>query len=143
MQKTIITQISIVVVVLATSIGLVFAQNIRLDDLENRNGIYYKRDSNVPFTGEVRVGTRGGEGMIQDGRRDGTWTKYFPNGALLQKQTYKDGFLDGPWLTFYVTGQLRSEKTYKGGKLEGPWLNYSVKGELVSVINYKDGIEVD
>ena len=144
--KNLLLTLSLTCAVIFASAGISWGQNVMFDELVKRDGLYYKRFSatpgviNVPFTGEVRVGRRGGEGLIRDGKREGAWTKYFPNGVLLQKQTYKDGVLEGPWLIYYVTGQLRSEKTYKEGKLEGPWLHYSVKGELESVETYKNGI---
>lgn len=106
------------------------------DDLVKRKGLYFLRFSSVPFTGEV-IGH--GQGSIKEGKRDGIWEKYYPNGKLLWSKTYKSGELEGAWLTYYITGQLRWEQHYKNGQLDGVWSKYLPSGELVSEEIFKDG----
>ena len=106
------------------------------DDLVERDGLYCKKLTDVPFTGEV-TGTS--QGRIKDGEKDGPWVRYLKNGQLLWKGTWKDGKKDGPWVSHYENGQLRYERTYKDGILDGPWVRYHDNGQLSYEGTYKDG----
>ena len=59
-----------------------------MDDLVKRDGIYYKKFSQVPFTGMV---TGKSQGSFKNGKREGDWVEYWYNGQLFYKGTYKDG----------------------------------------------------
>ena len=93
-------------------------QVVTMDDLVVRDGLYYEKLTNVPFTGVV---TGQYQGRIKDGRKDGPWVFYYENGGVSSEGIYKDGKRDGPWVSYYENGQLRSEITYKdGGILYAP-----------------------
>ena len=64
-----------------------------MDDLVVRDGIHYKKFSDVPFTGKV-VGKT--QGSLRNGKNDGPWVYYWGNGQLRTKGTYKNGKSDGP-----------------------------------------------
>ena len=66
---------------------------LTIDDLVEREGIYYKKFSNVPFNGEIEGKS---QGEFQNGKRDGFWINYHDNGQLLSKGDYKNGNRDGP-----------------------------------------------
>ena len=57
-------------------------------DLIKRDGLYFKKRTDVPFTGKV-TGDR--QGAYRNGKRVGPWVFFHDNGRLLQKGTYKDG----------------------------------------------------
>jgi antitoxin component YwqK of YwqJK toxin-antitoxin module len=83
-----------------------------MDDLVNRDGLYYKNFTDVPFTGKI--------------------VDYHPNGQLRSKGTSKDGKLDGPWVSYYDNGQLNRKGNYKDGKKDGLWVFYGENGQLLS-----------
>ena len=58
-------------------------------DLVERDGLHYKKFTDVPFSGKTT-------GKIQG--------------------TYKNGVLDGPSVSYYDNGQLSEKGTYKDGK---------------------------
>jgi len=58
------------------------------DDLVYREGLYYKKFSEVPFTGKTTGKT---QGSFRKGKEDGLWIYYHENGQLWQKGTYKNG----------------------------------------------------
>ena len=58
-----------------------------LDDLVEREGIPYKKFSDVPFTGKVE-GER--QGSFKNGLKEGPWISYWKNGQLSSKGNYKD-----------------------------------------------------
>tara|TARA_Y100000588_G_C13997864_1_gene814334 strand:+ start:541 stop:870 length:330 start_codon:yes stop_codon:yes gene_type:complete len=84
-----------------------------MDDLVKRQGLYYKKDTDVPFTGKV---TGQEQGKIRNGKVDGSWVYYWKNGQLWGKGTYKD---DGPWIFYHNTGNVDKflTGTYKNGVL--------------------------
>ena len=111
------------------------AYGVTEDDLIKRDGIYYKKFTEVRFTGKVTGKT---QGRFRNGIKHGPWVNYYGNGQLGSKGTYKDGKEDGPWFRYWNNGQLWTKGTYKDGKREGPWVSYNVKGQLQKKITYKD-----
>ena len=107
-----------------------------MDDLVVRDGIHYKKFSDVPFTGKVTGNT---QGSFKDGKEDGPWVGYHDNGRVREKGTYKDGKPDGPYVSYNDNGQLLLKGTFKDGKAEGPWVYYHDNGQLWSKGTYKDG----
>ena len=59
-----------------------------MDDLVERNGLYYKKFSDTPFTGKI---TGKYQGSYKNGKRDGEWVGYHYDGQLTSKGNYKNG----------------------------------------------------
>ena len=97
---------------LFTSIG--WSKNISLDDLIEREGLFYEQFMDIPFTGNS-IGKE--QGKISKGKREGKWIKYFENGQFLLEGNYKDGKKDGETLVYNENGQFEKIKIYKDGKL--------------------------
>jgi antitoxin component YwqK of YwqJK toxin-antitoxin module len=59
-----------------------------MDDLVKRDGVYFKKFSDVPFTGNIT-----GEGSFKNGKMEGVWVTYNPDGIVNKKYTgtYKNG----------------------------------------------------
>ena len=113
------------------------AYGLEFKDLVERDGLHYKKFSDVPFTGEV-TGTS--QGSLRNGKREGPWVHYRKNGQLESKGTYKDGKGNGPWVYYWSNGHLKSKGTYKDGNKIGPWVHYGENfGFLQSKGNYKNG----
>ena len=83
------------------------------NQLESRGGLYYKKFSDVPFSGKV---TGHYQGKMKNGRWDGPNVRYWDNGQLEFKGTWKNGKRDGPWFWYQEDGQLSYKGTYKDGK---------------------------
>ena len=104
-------------------------------DLVMRDGLYYKRFTDVPFTGKVtqvpeEIMTFNGE--YRDGKREGEWLIYYDNGQLLEKVNVKNGKLDGEHVWYYDNGQLRGKQNYKNGGPEDDPEYYTKDGTQVS-----------
>ena len=100
-----------------------------MDDLVKREGLYYKKFTDVPFTGEIDEQTQ--KGSIKNGRRVGVWISYHANGQLRNKGSYNDnGNPEGLWVSYWENGQLWDKGEYKNGKLEGYWESYFSDGEV-------------
>ena len=85
-----------------------------MNDLMVRDGLHYKKITDVPFTGNV---TGNYQGSFRNGKEDGPWVSYWENGQLLKKGTYKDGKRDGLWFDYHADGTLWDyyTGTYKNG----------------------------
>jgi antitoxin component YwqK of YwqJK toxin-antitoxin module len=92
-----------------------------MDDLVFRDGIHYKKFSEVPFTGKI---TPNPKGMVTP------WS--------YSQGSFKNGKREGPWVVYYENGQIWREYTAKSGKNEGLLLGYCPDGELERVSTYKD-----
>jgi len=65
------------------------ALGLEMDDLVQREGLYYEKFTNIPFSGKIDEGLE--RGSLKDGRKDGLWVDYHENGQLSMKGTFKDG----------------------------------------------------
>ena len=117
------------------------AYGVTIDDLVERDGIYYEKFSDVPFTGKV---TGIYQGSIKNGKKDGLWFYYFRTGQLMRKGTLKDGEREGHWVHYHTNGQVMRSGTYKDGEREGPWVFYNETGTVIDSITgtYKNGVKV-
>jgi antitoxin component YwqK of YwqJK toxin-antitoxin module len=135
-----------------------------MDDLVYRgdypNDLYYKKFSDIPFTGKIDKGLS--RGSFKNGRRDGQWIGYHENGQLLYKGNYKSGKEVGTWVyhydngnllqrsehklgnyhglfsTFYSDAKIKSERNYKNGKRHGLWTVYSPDGNVIQKGEFKN-----
>ena len=107
--------------------ALALGEEVTLDDLVEREGLIYKKYTDVPFSGKV-TGIQ--QGKIEKGKMEGPWVSYYYNGQLSYKGTWKNGKREGPWVRYYDDGQLYQKGNYKNGKKEGPWVGYSTDGSV-------------
>ena len=102
---------------LFTSVG--WSEDVCMDYLEDRDGLFYEKFMDVPFTGQ--------------------YLSCYENGQLKVKSNYKDGKYDGEFLRYYESGQLSEKGNFKDGKPEGEQLSYHGNGKLKKTEIYKDG----
>ena len=121
--------------------ALAYGVDVKFEDLVGREGLYYKKFTEVPFTGKV---TGSIQGSIKDGKWDGPWVGYYANGPLLAKGTMKDGIQDGPWVGYHSNGQSHYRGTLKDGKRDGPWFSYNEDGTVDEKYTgtFKNGVKV-
>ena len=102
--------------------------SVTLGDLVERDGLYYEKFTDIPFTGEV---TGADQGSFKDGERDGAWVYYWDNGQLMGKVNYKNGKQEGAGVYYYDNGQLSYRGNYKNGKRDGAWVTYNYDGTVI------------
>ena len=131
-------------------------------DLVKKDGIYYKKSSDIPFTGDIEGETKGsfknglkegywesywdnGElrisGYYQNGQRIGVWKGYHPKKKLIFKNNDKDNKKLGSWVH---VKQLMFKGEYIDGKKEGTWNWYWLKGGAfkAETQEYRNGIKL-
>ena len=85
-------------------------------DLVKRKGIYYKKFSDISFTGKI---TGNPQGEFKNGKREDAWSFFNKNGQLNTKGNYKNGKEEGSWVWYDENGTIITELltgTYKDGK---------------------------
>jgi antitoxin component YwqK of YwqJK toxin-antitoxin module len=67
-------------------------------------------------------GIKESSGLIDsNGKKQGIWINYYPNGSKQSEGNYKNGFKEGIWI-FYFQNQIIEEKgSYSKGKPSGEW----------------------
>ena len=144
--------------------ALALGEEVTWDDLVEREGLYYKNFSDVPFSGKITGSKKGSfkngvmegpwvsyhengqllsEGAFKNGKTEGPWVLYYDNGRLSLKGTFKNGKYEGPWVFYYDNGQLEMKGDFKNGEREGLWIDYYDNGQLNKKGNYKKGVKVD
>lgn len=69
------------------------------------------------------------EGSMADGRREGQWTSYHPNGMVWSRSIYVGGVENGPTEVFFDTGKPFYKGAYLNGKPFGEWIFYDNKAQ--------------
>ncbi|MGY0041432.1 toxin-antitoxin system YwqK family antitoxin [Pedobacter sp. NJ-S-72] len=83
-------------------------------------------------------------GSYEDGRRNGRWITFYPDGKMKQIITFSQGIIHGPYLAFDIDGKQQVSGLYQSGKKEGTWTlndgkqeNEYVNDQLVSTLRGK------
>ena len=111
-------------------------EGVIYDDLVEREGLLYKKFTDIPFTGKTTGQT---QETYKDGVIDGSCEYYFASGQLGEKGTYANGKKEGPWVSYHDNGQLAEKGDYEDGEEEGPWVKYWDNGQLRRKGDYKNG----
>jgi len=111
------------------------------DELVERDGVYYEKETNTPFTGHID-GIE--EGLILDGKREGLWITYFSDERVLSKAHFDNGVLNGPFESYQSSGEIRAIGSYKDGKRSGDWVTYQSSGEVWQMLSgtFVNGVKV-
>lgn len=78
--------------------------------------------------------------FLEDGKKDGLATTYYPNGQIFKTENYKSGIYDGPFVVYYETGYLNAEITFVNGK-RSTYKDYYPNGSLKIDAMYEDGLK--
>ena len=84
--------------------------------------------------------------LAQIDQVDGPFKIYYPNGQVSSEGVIKDGKPDGSWITYYVTGVKKSEGKRKAKAKSNKFVKFSKKRdkqkskktESWKITNYKD-----
>ena len=106
-------------------------------DLVLSEGQYYTDETQTtPYTGRYTEFYEDGmlkmELYLKDGRPEGTYVIYYPDGKIA-------GIFHGEWRTYSDNGQLIGLASYKEGQKDGPWRIWSDKGNLLYEMFYTAG----
>jgi Uncharacterized protein conserved in bacteria len=132
-------------IVLLFLIGCGQAKSVNLEDLQDRNGVYFEVNSEKPFTGNVIVATHDNdqiyiEAEYKNGLLDGTETKYFENGVKESVINYRKGVVHGLYILYGEKGNMLIERNFTNGVIDGQMTTYFEDGTKETILNYKNSI---
>ena len=130
--------------------GCSSSESINQDLLNKKDGVFYTKDTNEPYSGKVFSlyddGKKKDEGTIKDGKmisyKEFEW---YDNGQKMVEETYKGKnwyglpIKDGLSTRWYKNGQKEGEGTFKDGKLEGLVTGWYENGQKKEEVTFKDG----
>ena len=128
---------------LLASCGEEKSDGVNVDELEDREGVFYLRSLNSPYTGMSfefhQNGNKKSEETWKDGKQHGLAHLYYENGKREQESNWKDGKPTGLITDWYEDGQKKAEGNWKDGKQEGPSAFWYKNGQKMENATYKKG----
>ncbi|WP_462429777.1 toxin-antitoxin system YwqK family antitoxin [Fusobacterium varium] len=97
-------------------------KEIELSSLESKDGVFYEKGVEEPFTGKV--------------------TAKYPDGKKMMESYWKNGKQDGKQKQYYEDGKIKIEGTFKNGKADGVIKVYDTTGKVILQEEWKDGERV-
>lgn len=73
------------------------------------------------------------------GEKEGEWTYYRLDGSVSESGSYTEGKVNGAYKLFHPNGKLRILATHKDDELHGLFEKYNQEGALIESVNYEDG----
>jgi antitoxin component YwqK of YwqJK toxin-antitoxin module len=89
-------------------------------------------NKNIPKTQKVE------EGNYVNGRKEGTWTKFFPDGGVQLKGTYNNNRPQGSYTRYYPNGKIAEQGDFQANGYKGLLLRYHENGQLAYRANFNN-----
>ena len=104
-----------------------------IDELVERDGLYFKKFTNIPFTGDVDGQS---QGAIINGIKEGNWLEYHDNGQLHSRGRWKNGKKEGIWFEYHKHGKLHKSSEYSDGEKLSE--NFSSPAPILPYVGVED-----
>ena len=118
MNRNVVTLFCALVLLIA---GCGSEKVINLEQLVERDGIWYEVNSEVGFTGRAVTTYENGQKKYEGTCKNGEWvgkrTAWYENGQKKYEATSKNGEMEGKHSQWYENGQKQIEATWKDGKM--------------------------
>ena len=121
----------------------ILLDQVRIAELEERDGIFYKIGQHKSYTGMV-IETGGIKdylllGRFSSGKRDGQWVQWYRNGQKEVEGVYYRGKKHGDWSLWYEDGTLKEQGQFDMGKVDGSYKYWYTNGHLHMEQTYHKG----
>lgn len=77
---------------------------------------------------------------LTDGKIDGVYSEYWPNGARREETTYVRGIANGESVIYWNDGKVREKGNNHNGRRQGVWLTFTRGGNLSIRATYSSGL---
>ena len=127
---------------LLISIGL--SQEYNLDELVERDGMYFEKYSDKPLRGKVYTMFGNKKvimGKLVNGKFNGKWIYWYENGQIKREGRYRNGLMNGEWTYYHENGQIREQGRFIDGDGNTPDGVYPdwMADSLISILPPFDG----
>ena len=117
--------------------------SIQMEEVVKRDDTYYKKFSNIPFSGHIESYYPNGQlkiiGYMSVGKKVGNWVEYYMNGIKKSEGQFLKGERDGTWVYYFLNANIREKQFYIEGKKDGLWEKFEVDGTIVQTESYQNG----
>jgi len=117
--------------------------SIPIDEIVERDDTYYKKFSNIPFTGHIESYYQNGQlkiiGEFSDGKKISKWVEYYISGVKKSEGHYIKGKKNGKWLYYFLNSKIKEKQFYIDGNKDGLWEKFDVDGSIKQSESYQNG----
>jgi len=104
------------------------------NELVERDGVFYRKFSDTPFSGKV---TGSKQGSVVDGNWEGTRLSFFENGNLKMSTNFLNGVKHGEEKKYQQDGKLTQVANFQNGIMHGEYRYFGVDG--LTITDYVHG----
>ena len=109
------------------------ARKFSKTDLVERDGIFYFKDSDIPYNGKViyeKNASINQSGELKNGKKVGLWIDTYSNSGIVErKRDYENGKIkDGLRKNYHWNGRLWNSVNYTNSKMNGIWEEFHDNG---------------
>ena len=117
--------------------------SIQIDEIVKRDDTFYRKFSNIPFSGHIESYHPNGQlkiiGDLSDGKKVGNWIEYYLSGIKKSEGQFTNGKKDGPWVYYFLNANIKEKQFFIDGYKDGLWEKFDVHGTVVQTESYQNG----
>ena len=117
--------------------------SIQMSEVVKRDDTYYRKFSNIPFSGHIESYHPNGQlktiGDMSVGKKVGNWVEYYMNGIKKSEGQFAKGEKDGTWVYYFLNANIKEKQFYIEGNKDGLWEKFGVDGTIVQTESYQNG----
>ena len=117
--------------------------SIQIDEIVKRDDTFYRKFSNIPFSGHIESYHPNGQlkiiGDLLDGKKVGNWIEYYLSGIKKSEGEFANGKKDGPWVYYFLNATIKEKQFFIDGHKDGLWEKFDVHGTVVQTESYQNG----
>ena len=117
--------------------------SIQMDEIVKRDETFYRKFSNIPFSGHIESYHPNGQlkiiGDLSDGKKVGNWIEYYLSGIKKSEGQFANGKKDGPWVYYFLNANIKEKQFFIDGHKDGLWEKFDLHGTVVQTESYQNG----
>ncbi len=117
--------------------------SIKIDEVVKRDDTFYKKFSNIPFSGHIESYHPNGQlkiiGEFSEGKKIGEWVEYYMSGVKKSEGKFAKGKKDGAWVYYFLNKNIKEKQLFINGNKDGLWEKFDVTGTLIQTESYQNG----
>ncbi len=117
--------------------------SIKIDEVVKRDDTFYKKFSNIPFSGHIESYHPNGQlkiiGEFSEGKKIGEWVEYYMSGVKKSEGKFAKGKKDGAWVYYFLNKNIKEKQIFINGNKDGLWEKFDVHGTLIQTESYQNG----
>ena len=117
--------------------------SIQMDEIVKRDNTFYRKFSNIPFSGHIESYHPNGQlkiiGDLSDGKKVGNWIEYYLSGIKKSEGQFTNGKKDGPWVYYFLNANIKEKQFFIDGYKDGLWEKFDLHGTVVQTESYQNG----